>query len=530
MPNEKENQKVTFIYQMNTENSNNRRIAKNTMMLYFRMIIIMGVQLYTVRIVLDVLGASDYGLYNVVGGVVSMLAFLSGTMSTASQRYFAFEIGRGDSGQLRKTFSMTLLIYVLIGVIILLLLETVGLWFLNHKISMGVGRIYAANWVYQFAIVSLFLTMFQTPYSAMVIAHERMNFFAYVGVLEVILKLIVVYLLMFGSYDKLMLFGLLNLAVTFLVTTINRIYCLRNFEESHFQYYWNKSLFKEIMSYSGWNLFGALAGIMNNQGINIVLNMFFGPVINAARAVAFQISTTLNQFVQNFMTATRPQITKYYAQGNNEQMLKLVFQSSKFSFFLLFFVSLPVLLEMPFILKIWLKDVPQYTVLFAQLIIIGALIDTLSYSLMATVQATGRIKIYQSLVGSVMLLNLPISYLFLKFNFSVETVFYIAILNSIVCLQIRLLFLKKMVKLKLQEFYKMVILRIVLVVLLSTVCIIPITKLSLEPYFTFFIVVSCSSIFVPLFIYIIGINKNEMKIINRQILTFKNNIARWLKY
>lgn len=511
---------------MKEEDSNNKRIAKNTMLLYFRMIIMMGVQLYTVRIVLDVLGASDYGLYNVVGGVVSMLAFLSGTMSTASQRYFAFEIGRGDRKQLRNTFNMTLLIYILIGIIILLLLETFGLWFLNHKITMPANRIVAANWVYQFAIGSLFLTMFQTPYSAMVIAHERMNFFAYVGILEVVLKLVVVYLLMIGSYDKLILFGILNLIVTFLVTTINRIYCLKNFKESRFLYYWDKSLFKEIVSYSGWNLFGALAGIMNNQGINIVLNMFFGPVVNAARAVAFQINTALNQFVQNFMTATRPQITKYYAQGDNDKMLNLVFQSSKFSFFLLFLVSLPIMFKMPFILDIWLKKVPEYTVLFARLIIVGALIDTLSYSLMATVQATGKIKVYQALVGSVMLLNVPISFLFLKFGFSVETVFYIAIINSVVCLQIRLLFLKKMVCMQIGGFYKIVLLRIVLVVLISVFCIACIARMTLAPYISFFSVFICSFLLVPLTIYIVGIDRSEMKIVNKQIRTLFNKIAR----
>lgn len=443
--------------------SNNKRIAKNTLFLYFRMIVIMGVQLYTVRVVLGILGASDYGLYNVVGGIVSMLAFLSSMLSTASQRYFAFEIGKGDAEQLRKTFSMTLLIYCLVGMVILLLLETIGLYFLNSTITMPADRIHAANWVYQFAIISLFLTMFQTPYSAMVVAYERMNFFAYIGILEVGLKLVVVYLLMIGYYDKLVLYGILNLAVTFLVTTINKVYCLRNFKESRFQYYWNKSLFKEIMSYSGWNLFGALAGIMNNQGVNILLNIFFGPIVNAARAIAFQVNTSINQFVQNFLTATRPQITKYYAQGEMINMIDLMISVSKYSFFLLFLISIPLLTFTKEVFDLWLSSsYPKYTILFTRIILITALIDSLSYPLMTVFQATGKVKKYQVVIGGLTLLSIPISYVLFKFTSADPSLcLWIVLGISLFCLFMRLNLLDKLINIDVSKlFMNKVILKI----------------------------------------------------------------------
>lgn len=499
--------------------SNNKRIAKNTLFLYFRMILIMGVQLYTVRVVLSVLGSTDYGLNNVVGGIVTMFSFLSGTMATASQRYFSYEIGRGDLIQLKKTFSITLIIYCCIAFIILLLAETVGLWFLNYKMVIPENRIYAANWVYQFSILSFLVTMFQVPYDALVIAREKMNVYAYVSILEVILKLLIVYLLTISSFDKLIMYSFFTFSVTLLVTSIYKTYCVRNYKESHFIYYWDKIMFKDILSYSGWNLFGAMAGIVNNQGINILLNLFFGPVVNAARAIAYQINSAMNSFVQNFMTATRPQITKYYAQGQNENMLKLVFQSSKFSFFLLFLIALPVMFEMPFILNLWLKDVPENTILFGRIIIVTTLVDTLSYSLMAAFQATGKIKIYQIVVGSLLILNLPISYMFFKLGYSAEMGLYLVLINAILCLFLRLFLLKKIIlTLNIFNFFKSVFFPILLVSLVGYLF------LNMEIRFfpqgtkrlflTFFI-----SMFTTIFsIVIFGIEKDERKLLTGLIL------------
>lgn len=424
---------------------NNKRIAKNTLMLYFRMLLIMGVNLYTVRVVLATLGAIDYGLFNVVGGIVTIFSFLSATMATASQRYFAFELGRKNYEQLKKTFSMTMTIYLMLGIIILVLAETVGLWFLNTQMTIPPERMDAARWVYQFTVLSFMMTMFTIPYNASIIAHERMNIYAWVSVLEVMLKLLIVYLLVIFSFDKLKLYAVLMFAVTSIITFVYRTYCKRKFDECNHSFYWDKGLFKEIVGYSGWNLFGALAGVFNNQGVNIILNIFFGPLVNAAQAIAYQVNGAINQFVLNFITAVRPQIIKYYAAGEKEEMLKLVFRGSKFSFLLLFILTMPVLLETNFIFSLWLREVPEYVILFTRLIIITALTDSLSHPLMSVAQATGKIKKYTSIVGGLMVLNLPISYLFLKLDYPPQTVFFLTIINSNVCLFSRLILLKKMV-------------------------------------------------------------------------------------
>lgn len=486
----------------------------------------MGVNLYTVRVVLETLGAVDYGLFNVVGGIVTMFSFLSGTMASASQRFFAFELGRGNYEQLKKTFSMTMTIYLLIGVIILVLAETVGLWFLNTQMTIPPDRMEAARWVYQFSILSFMMTMFTIPYNASIIAHERMNIYAWVSVLEGVLKLVIVYVLLVFSFDKLKLYAVLMFVVTTLITFVYRTYCKRKYDECKYAFYLDKGLFKEIVSYSGWNLFGAMAGIFNYQGVSIILNVFFGPVVNAAQAIAVQVRNAINQFVQNFMTAARPQITKYYAAGEREQMLKLVFQSSKFSFLLLFILTMPVLLETNFIFEIWLKKVPEYVVLFTRLIIIAALIDSLSYPLMAAAQATGEVKKYQSTVGGVMLLNLPFSYLFLKLGFQPEIVFQLAILNSIVCLFLRLRLLHTMVDLPVGSYLFKVVLPLLMVVIAAYLIPLFLFWKMDESVLRFFVVAFVGLLVSGLAIYGIGLNQTEKQLVMQAIKNIKHKFLR----
>lgn len=506
--------------------SNNKRIAKNTLLLYFRMIIIMGVQLYTVRVILNTLGSSDYGLYNVVGGVVTMFAFLSSTMATASQRYFAYEIGKGNKDQLQKTFSMTLLIYCMIGVIILLLAETIGLWFLNNKMTIPPDRLTAANWVYQFAILSFILTMFQVPYNAMVIAHERMNIFAYVSILEVSMKLLIVYLLIVLPHDKLITYAILGFIVTFIITSTYKIYCLRNFTESHFKYYWSKPLFKEITSYSGWNLFGAMASLMNNQGINIILNIFFGPVVNAARAIAFQVNTSLNQFVQNFLTSTRPQITKYYAQGQVLSMVNMTLSVAKYSFFLLLLISLPLLVFTKDIFDLWLSSYPQYTILFTRIIIITTLVDSLSYPLMATFQATGRVKKYQIIVGGIILFNVPISYLVFKYTtLDASACLWIVFSVSLICLLVRLILLQQLLNM---AIVKLFFLRVIIPII-SVGSIMLLASYMVKTYYISsysYILISLSilmAVYIAL-LYCIGLSAEEKSFLKKALEKLKNKV------
>ena len=431
------------------------------------MLLILLVSLYTVRVVLEILGEVDYGIYNVVGGVVTMLSFLSGSMSSASQRFFSYEIGRNDLNRLKRIFSANIVIYSVIAFFTLIIAETLGVWFLNTQMNIPLERMEAAFWVLQFSILSFFFTIFRIPYNALIIAHENMKVYAYVSIVEVLLQLAIVYLLTIISFDKLKVYAFLVFCVTVIVTLIYYVFCRKKYKESSFSLSWDKCLFKEQVSYSGWNLFGASAKVMNDQGINIMLNVFFGPVVNTSRAIAFQVNRALNMFVLNFMTASRPQITKYYAVNEKALMFRLVFQISKLSFLLLFIISMSVLLETNFVLMIWLKEVPENVVLFSRLIIVNALIDSLSYPLMTAVQSTGRIKKYQIVVGGVMLFSLPISYAFLTIGYPPQTVFYVAIVISIVCLILRLYILNNMIGLPIEVYFRKVILPILYTIIIA---------------------------------------------------------------
>lgn len=397
-------------------------------MLYLRMFLTMAVSLFTVRIVLKTLGAVDYGLYNVVGGVVAMLTILSSSMAPASQRFFSFELGKENNIQLKRTFSLTLSIYFIFGVILLILAETVGLWFLKTKMEIPADREFASFWVYQFSIASFLVTIIAIPYNAAIIAHENLKVFAYISILEVILKLAVVYLLLVFNYDKLIVYSILLFFTTLIINSIYRIYCVRKYSECKYEFYWDKDLFKSLLGFSGWTLFGVFARMLNNQGINILLNIFFGPVVNATRAIASRVSSVVNQFVTNFLKAVQPQITKNYAGGEKVKMMKLVFQSTRFSFYMLLLVTIPILFEANFILTIWLDDLPDYVVIFTRLIILTSFIDLLTYPLNDVSAATGNIKIYQTVAGSIMILNLPISYLVLNMGYPPQSTMYVLII------------------------------------------------------------------------------------------------------
>jgi len=502
--------------------SNTKRIAKNTIMLYLRMLLIMAVSLYTVRVVLKTLGIVDYGIYNVVGGIVIMFGFLSNTMASASQRFFAYELGRNDIQQLRRTFSMTVTIYIIISLFVLLLAETVGLWFLNNMLVIPAERIGAANWIYQFSILSFISTIMTIPYNAAIIAHENMNVYAYVSILEVVLKLLIVYLLILFSFDKLKLYALLTFIVTWITRYVYRIICKNKYEECKYRYHWDKELFKTLISYSGWSLFGAISGILKNQGINILLNMFFGPTINAAKAIAYNVNSAVTQFSSNFYTAVRPQITKNYAAGEQQQMMSLIFQSSKFSYFLLFIISMPVLLETDFILALWLKKVPEYTAIFTWLVIINALIDSLSYPLMTAAQATGKIKYYQSVIGGMLLFNLPVSYCFLKLGFLPQVTMYVSIIISIICLFLRLWILKRMIGLPVSGYFNKVLKIIVSVSVVAYI--LPLfLKLHLEEGYIRFLIVGVSEAVISIIaMYILGFTSKERSIIIQMIRSKKH--------
>ena len=445
--------------------ANNRRIAKNTLLLYVRMIILMLVSLYTSRILLDQLGVEDYGIYNVVGGVVAMFSFLNSAMSSATQRYLTFELGSGNLEQLKKVFITSVNIHALISVIVIVLSETIGLWFLYNKLIIPPDRMNVAFWVFQFSILSTVIMFISVPYNAAIIAHEKMSAFAYVSIFEAVLKLLIVYLLMISNGDKLLIYSFLILCVQILIRLIYGLYCRKNFEEAQYHLIFDKKQFREMLGFSSWNLFGNMAAVAFTQGVNILLNMFFGPVINAARGVAVQLQSAVSQFSSNFQTALNPQITKSYAAKDYKYIHSLIYRSSRFTFILLYCISLPAFLETDMLLGLWLKNVPQYSDIFLRIMLCITIIDAVANPLMISAQATGNVKRYQSIVGSVLLMILPISYIVLKLGGNPQSVFIVHFVICIITFIVRLYIIKPMIGLDVREYFYSVILRCIVVAL-----------------------------------------------------------------
>lgn len=443
--------------EMQEISSNNKRIAKNTLLLYFRMLATMAVSLYTSRVVLNILGVEDFGIYNVVGGIVAMFGFINGSMTSATQRYLTFELGQNNRTQLTKVFSTSLSIHAIISFLIIVLAETVGLWFLWNKMQIPADRMNAAFWVFQCSVAASVIMIMSVPYNAAIIAHERMSAFAYISIIEVSLKLLIVCFLRYFHTDKLILYAALIVIVQLVIRLCYSWYCNRHFKETKYRWIWDKTLFCEMTGFAGWNLFGNLAAITFTQGLNLLLNMFFGPVVNAARGIAVQAQTAIGQFSSNFQTALNPQITKSYATGDMEYMHGLIFRSAKFSFFLLLLLSLPVLIETKALLTLWLKIVPDHTVVFLRIMLCTTWVYAVSNPLITAASATGKIKLYQSVVGGLLLLILPISYLCLRLGLPAYSVFIVHLVIEITAQFARLLMLKRMIKLSLREYFSKVV-------------------------------------------------------------------------
>lgn len=503
--------------------ANNKRIAKNTLMLYFRMFFIMAVTLYTSRVVLKTLGVEDFGIHNVVGGIVAMMGVLNGAMSVSTQRYLTFELGKGDMVRLKQVFSTCFLIYLLLSGIFLVLAETIGLWFLNNKLVIPEERMVAANWVYQFSIISSINSLMSNPYNAVLIAREKMNIYAYIGILEVVLKLVIVYLIVIAPFDRLIVYGALFLLMSLTVTMVYRFYCIRNYEESKFNFFLDKALFKQLLAYSGWNLFGSMAGMVKGQGLNILLNMFFNPAVNAARGVAYQINSAITQFFTNFYTAVRPQITKYYAQNDMENMFKLVFRSSKFSFYLIFLLSLPIIIEAPYIIQLWLGQLPDYVVPFTRMIVVISAIDSMASPLMTACHATGRIKMYQSVIGILIMCNIPVSYIFLNnLGCGPNVVFIVSLIISTIALLVRVWIVKYLIKsFPVCEYLKKVILLSLFIAVLSAVIPSVLHVVLKSSFFSCCVVVVASFTSTIAVVYFFGLSTKERHTI---INAIKNKI------
>ena len=498
---------------MTNSNINNKRIFKNTLFMYFRMFIVLIVSLYTSRIVLKTLGEVDYGIYNVVGGIVTMLTFLNNSMASASQRFFAYEIGANNASRLKQTFSSSVFLFLIFSLICLLLAETIGLWFVCNKLNIPVERYNVAIFVYQFSVFALILSIIRIPYNALIIAHEHMDFYAKVSILEVSLKLAIVYILVtLNSIDKLKLYSALMFTVITLITVVYIVYSRLYFKESKFTFNnLNLEVNKSILSFSGWNLFGSLSNMLMDQGVNILLNIFFGPVINAARGIAYQIKSQVMSFVGGFQTAANPQIIKYYSSGEIDEMKKLLFRSSKISYFLLLLISLPLYLEMEQILTWWLQDYPQWTNIFARLVLLIILVDSLSGCIIPAIQATSKIKWYQIKVGLTKLFNLPITYILFKMGFPPTYAMIVSIGLNFICLFVRLGELKKHLKIGYNEYFKNVLLYDVIVTIVSLIIPCSINIFADHDIVGFILVFTCSIISTLFAIIFIGLSKQERK-------------------
>ena len=502
---------------MTDTSANNKRIAKNTLLLYFRMLFMMAVSLYTSRVVLNALGVEDFGIYNVVGGVVAMFSMLSGSLSAAITRFITYELGKGNQENLKKIFSSSVTIQIGLAILIIVVAEAIGVWFLNMKMNIPDVRITAANWVFQVSILTFAVNLISVPYNASIIAHERMSAFAYISILEAIGKLAIVFLIVISPMDKLIFYAILMCAVALIVRLAYGVYCKRHFEECTYHFIFDRDLLKHMFGFAGWNFIGATSAVLRDQGGNVVINLFCGPAANAARGIAFQVNNAISGFVTNFMTALNPQITKSYAAGDRKYMMTLIFQGARLSFYMLLLLSLPVLINTHYILGLWLKIVPDHAVLFVQLVLVFAMSESISNPLITAMLATGRIRNYQLVVGGLQMINLPVSYILLRIEMFPEVVLVVAIVISQCCLAARLLMLREMIGLSVRKYMKKVYVNVLVVTVIAAVLPFLMTNVFMESFLNFILSSLVSFICTGITIYYIGCNKIERKFITDKL-------------
>lgn len=489
----------------------NGNIAKNTLLLYFRQLFTMVVYLYTSRVVLKALGFEDYGLYNVVGGVVTMFTFLTSSMSSASQRFFAFELVKGDNRRLNETFSLLFLSYIILTIITVLLIESTAIWFLNNKMNIPEGRLYAANVVLQFSILTYVANVFSAPYLSVLIAYEKMDIYAYFSILDAILKLVIVYFIAYATVDKLILYSFLLFCSTCIVTLCFKFYCKKKYEECHYIPFYNKERLVEIISFAWWNLLGSLSNLLRNHGVNLLISFFFNPAVNAARGIACQVNGAISSFASNFYTSVRPQITKSYASGEVGRMRNLIYVSSRLAFYLLLFFSLPIFLHVEQVLTIWLGSYPDFTAIFVKIILVYVLFDVFSMPLVAGLQATGKIRTYQLIVSVIKLLNIPISYFFLKKGFSPECTIYVNLALVIICLIPRVALCRTYYRLEISKYLWSVLIRcwfVALICYFVGLTLVSFIKTGNEWFDLFACFMSTFGI-ILFFVYLFGITSSE---------------------
>ena len=493
---------------------NNKQIAKNTSVLYLRMIIVLLIGLYSSRVILNSLGVVDYGIYNAVGGLVVMFSYIDSALSQATTRFYSYELPHGDD-RVNTIFNTSIVIQIAFAFIIIIIAETIGLWLVNNKMVIPNERLYEANWVYQFSIATTVITILSVPFNAAITSHERMSVYAILSMSDAILKLIVAIMIVKSHMDNLVFYGLGLMVISVLIFVTKIYFCFSNFNEVRFCNNFSRKLLKKMFSFVGWNFFGATAGISVSQGLNFIINIFFGPAINAARGIAFQVQGAINQFVTNINLAVNPQIIKRYSVGEIESMFRLVFFASKISFLLLSIVSIPIIIDTPYVLELWLKNVPEYTVLFTRLMLIYMLTVAVTYSVNISAQASGNIKMVQIAEGIIILMNIPCVLLLFYLDLPAYTSFLSMILFSVLALIAKLYILHNTIGFPVKRYLKEVIYRLLVVSVFFVIVYCIATKINIQSFSGFVIKTGSYLIPLSLIVWFVGFLQNERNTIIR---------------
>lgn len=510
---------------MPSNSSNTKRIAKNTIVLYLRMFLMLAINLFTSRVILKTLGVSDYGIYSAVGGIVSMFTLVSGALTNSVTRFLTFELGKGDPERISRVFSTSINVMLILGFVILIIGDPIGIWFLNNKMDIPTGRMIAANWVLQCAILTFLINLISIPFNATIIAHEKMSVFAFISIIDAILKLLIVYALYITHFDRLIIYAVLLLLVACTIRFIYSVYCHRHFQECKYRRVHDKELLKSMTSFAGWNFFGYGAKVVNDQGINLLMNVFFGVTVNAARGVAVQVKSAVTHFVTNFTMALNPQITKSYAAGDLSYMHSLIFRGAKFSYFLMLFFVIPLCLETELVLKLWLSIVPPHAVTFVQLTLIAATINVINDSIIKGLHATGKIKKYMIIVGTIEVLNFPFTYFAFRMGAAPEVSYYIFI-GIYGCLAfLRVFLVKDLISLRFFDYFKQVFVRCFIVTVPSLIIPFYLSLQMEDTILRLAVIVIVSMISTALSVYCFGLTRREREAIMkylRKIELFSN--------
>lgn len=509
-----------------SETHDSKRVAKNTLALFFRMAFLMLIALYTSRVILKALGVNDFGVYNVVGGFVSMFAIISSSLSASISRYLTFALGKGDKEQLSRIFSTSVTMLYLMCALLLVLLETFGIWFVNFKLNIPDGRMVAANWVFQFSVITFLIDLMAMPYNAIVMSHERMTAYAYISIYEGLGKLAVAFLVMVSPIDRLIFYAALMALVAVSVRVIYTVYCRHHFPESHYHFVWDKQLMKSMFGFSGWTFFGVTSSVLADQGVNMILNMFFGPAVNAARGLAGQVNSAVGSFQGSFMGALNPQLTKSYAAGERDFWISLVDRGARFSFYLYYIVALPVLITAPFLLKLWLGTVPDHTINFVRLVILSSFFSILSGPLVNILTATGKIRIYQIVVGGSRFVILPVIWLFLKAGYAPEIAYLVTLSMDIINFGMRLWRMKVQADFPVMVYLKKTTCTVLAIAVVAAILPFLANGIIASEWINFIVVCLISVLSASSIIYFFGVSTAERAFLRDKALHFVASFRR----